>query len=250
MKSTALKGKLERHFARSVHVKHRPLPHSRAFVSFTFDDVPRSACVTGARILEDSGGRGTYYICGGFESDGKTNYFFDGADLRRLRSAGHEIGSHGFAHVDYQSISAREVQADVDRNDRYFESIGLPLATTFSYPFGCVNPAAKKVCAARFSACRGVQPAVNQRQVDLNLIKSLHLYSSLIDLTALTAEFQRLKREGGWLVFMTHAVTEQPDDCDLTPELLQAAVRLAVESNVPIMTVEGVVAELSGGRVA
>lgn len=35
-------------------------------VSFTFDDVPESSWTNGARILEEEGARGTFYISGNF----------------------------------------------------------------------------------------------------------------------------------------------------------------------------------------
>jgi peptidoglycan/xylan/chitin deacetylase (PgdA/CDA1 family) len=33
-------------------------------VSFTFDDVPKSAATVGATILEEYGGRATFYVAG------------------------------------------------------------------------------------------------------------------------------------------------------------------------------------------
>ncbi|MCB8835211.1 polysaccharide deacetylase family protein, partial [Escherichia coli] len=43
------------------------IPVSRPVVSFTFDDVPDTALTNGARILEDHGVRGTFYIAGSLE---------------------------------------------------------------------------------------------------------------------------------------------------------------------------------------
>src|SRR5262245_55669942 len=39
--------------------------NDRPLVSFTFDDVPDSAYTNGARILEDFGARGTFYVAAG-----------------------------------------------------------------------------------------------------------------------------------------------------------------------------------------
>jgi peptidoglycan/xylan/chitin deacetylase (PgdA/CDA1 family) len=37
-------------------------------VSFTFDDVPKSAATVGATILEEYGGRATFYVAGSLVS--------------------------------------------------------------------------------------------------------------------------------------------------------------------------------------
>ena len=40
--------------------------NKRPLVSITFDDVPDTALVNGARVLERHGVRGTFYIAGGY----------------------------------------------------------------------------------------------------------------------------------------------------------------------------------------
>jgi peptidoglycan/xylan/chitin deacetylase (PgdA/CDA1 family) len=43
----------------------------RAIVSFTFDDFPSSAVSNGARLLEDHGARGTFYLTGSYCGRGR-----------------------------------------------------------------------------------------------------------------------------------------------------------------------------------
>jgi peptidoglycan/xylan/chitin deacetylase (PgdA/CDA1 family) len=245
MESTNLRGKIERRMARLLGGRRLWLPRDRAIVSFSFDDVPLSACETGASILEAAGARGTYYVCGGLEGGGNGT-MFDAASLRRLNHKGHEIGSHGFAHLDYQSITAAEVETDIRRNDDYFEAVGLPRATTFAYPYGCVNPAVKRVCGERFVASRGVESRANIGSVDLDLVKAVRLYAHSTSESLLAAEFRRAKLKGGWIVIMTHAVTESPGDFDASPDLLQTAVGLAGNLGFAILSVAAVCDELHG----
>src|SRR5437016_4105888 len=53
--------RLARHFCA---VPYR-LPANNPMVSFTSDDIPQSAASAGAQMLEEYGGRGTFYISGG-----------------------------------------------------------------------------------------------------------------------------------------------------------------------------------------
>jgi hypothetical protein len=53
-------------FARTVAMRNR-----RAIVSFTFDDFPSSAVSNGARLLEDHGARGTFYLTGSYCGRGR-----------------------------------------------------------------------------------------------------------------------------------------------------------------------------------
>ncbi len=58
----AVRGSVRTAFsARTVAMRNR-----RAIVSFTFDDFPRSAVSNGARLLDDYGVRGTFYLTGSY----------------------------------------------------------------------------------------------------------------------------------------------------------------------------------------
>ena len=73
------------------------MPNRRAIVSFTFDDFPQSAVSNGARLLEEHGARGTFYLTGshcGRVLDEAPQY--GAKDLAALVQAGHEIGCHTF----------------------------------------------------------------------------------------------------------------------------------------------------------
>src|SRR5258708_35453756 len=59
-----LAGKASRFLARNVHTKTLALRNGQPLVTFTFDDVPASACHVGALIIERYGARGTYYVSG------------------------------------------------------------------------------------------------------------------------------------------------------------------------------------------
>ncbi len=57
-------GKASRFLARNIRSKVLVLRDTPPMVTFTFDDVPASACDIGASILEKYEARGTFYIAG------------------------------------------------------------------------------------------------------------------------------------------------------------------------------------------
>src|SRR5205085_8843632 len=68
-------------------------------ISFTFDDFPRSAWLTGGAILERWGLRGTYYVSLGLIGQtAPTGAICLPEDVRALVEHGHELGSHTFDH--------------------------------------------------------------------------------------------------------------------------------------------------------
>src|ERR1700722_7595377 len=62
---SAAKTKVSNRLAAHFRVESFRLRNEAPMVSFTFDDIPKSAATTGAGILEDHGGRGTFYVSGG-----------------------------------------------------------------------------------------------------------------------------------------------------------------------------------------
>src|SRR5258708_9108589 len=62
---SALKARVSNRLARHLCTAPFQLPDTRAMVSFTFDDVPKSAATVGAPMLEEYNAKGTFYISGG-----------------------------------------------------------------------------------------------------------------------------------------------------------------------------------------
>ena len=83
-------------------------------MTFTFDDVPASACDLGARILERHGARGTFYVagrgCGSANAGGPLRATI--GQLRTIWANGHEIGCHTFSHPAVRYMSSDELDSD------------------------------------------------------------------------------------------------------------------------------------------
>src|SRR5271168_973358 len=92
---TTVSGKATRFLARHVPTKSLRKIDPQPLVSFTFADVPVSACREGAAILEAHGMRATYYVCaGGRGAVSPSGQLASTDDIAALAARGHEIGCH------------------------------------------------------------------------------------------------------------------------------------------------------------
>lgn len=239
--------KIERRLARLRHRDLLELRPASSVVCFTFDDVPQSACIEGASIIENCDGRATFYICGGLEGLDRSDRYFDAEDILRLNTNGHEIASHGFAHIDYQQSALSDVVADLDRNDEYFMRTGLPHPRHLAFPFGSVSPAVKRHCAARFETARGVENRPNAGSADRALLKTVHLYEGKVSRPEVEELMAAAMTDATWLLFMTHAVIPEPGEFDTTPDQLRHAAQTARNFGLPILTMSQAWQHFSAG---
>src|SRR5271169_4689030 len=69
------------------------------FVSFAFDDFPRTAYTVGGSTLKKFGVRGTYYVAMGLmNTSNELGEQFRLEDLHAAAADGHELASHTFSH--------------------------------------------------------------------------------------------------------------------------------------------------------
>lgn len=215
--------------------------NTRGVISFTFDDVPTTACTAGRKILESNDCQGTFYVCGGLTDqprDGDSGRFHSRAELRSLADAGHELGCHGFTHKSYQQYGRDVWVSDLERNREFFESLGCDMPPrNFAYPLGHVRPSAKKFIGETFVSARGVQPGVQVSSVDLALLKGTPLYQSSITETEIADLVMQTERDNGWLIFITHGVIDDPDPYGCSPGLFEFAVKAAASSQCRVLSV-------------
>ena|ERR1700738_3477530 len=94
------KAKVSHRLAMYLRVDSFRLLNKTPMVSFTFDDIPKSAATTGARLLDEHGARGTFYVSGGVVGSSSPNWEMTDADnILALHARGHEIGCHTFSHI-------------------------------------------------------------------------------------------------------------------------------------------------------
>jgi peptidoglycan/xylan/chitin deacetylase (PgdA/CDA1 family) len=233
-----LQGGLSRKLARYVVTKRVRARNDRPLVTFTFDDIPDSAFIHGARVLEDRGTRGTFYIAGGLcgttEADRR---LISASDCVELHRRGHEIGCHTFSHPVVQSLGPDAFSAELDRNMEFFASLVPDLRLkNFCYPYGMTSLSRKLQAQARFHSCRGSIAGINAGTVDLGMLKGVPI-DHTTDAAKIVRAIDETVRRNGWLIFFTHDVALVPTWIGCTPQLLDTAVATALKRGCDVVTV-------------
>jgi peptidoglycan/xylan/chitin deacetylase (PgdA/CDA1 family) len=151
---------------------------------------------------------------------------FNEQDLEALVSRGHELGGHTLNHVSCRKTALGVFHQEVLDGQAAVQRISKSNSLcNFSYPFGHVTMAGKKVAGAVSRSCRGSLGGINRLTTDLNLLRANRLYGCeglMPKVKELIAENAKCK---GWLSFYTHDVSEQPSKVGCTPEYFEATVR-------------------------
>ncbi len=220
--------------------KNLPIHLKRPIVSFTFDDFPKSAWTVGGEILMRHDARGTYYLCArhcGLKVDGLQQY--DREDLVEISAQGHELGCHTAQHLALPDHDNGAIHADLTENEAFLTGV-VPhqRMTTFAYPYGAVSLRTKRLASEEFAACRGVWPGVNVNRADLALLRCVCLEPHILAERSISAWIEETVRVKGWLVFLTHDVSENPTAFGVTPQLLEQAVTTAMSHGCIVLPVK------------
>ncbi|NWJ26913.1 polysaccharide deacetylase family protein [Rhizobium sp. RM] len=215
-------------------------------VSFTFDDVPESSWTNGARILEEEGARGTFYISGNFV-DGYDNErkMVPAQGCADLVAKGHELACHTYSHRKLSSFSRSELAADLERNDKALAAFdGMSGPRNFSVPFGMASPLMQPLLRKRFKTARSIMPGINKGRTDLHNLAAVELRPDQTYLDAADRWLAEVLQTGGWLIFFTHDVSSTPSFYGCPETKLRDLVRSAVSGGAKVMTVEAAASTL------
>lgn len=219
----------------------RPLAISSEvpIISFTFDDFPRSAFLTGGAILKRFGLAGTYYASFGLMgSQAPTGSIFVVDDLRALLEQGHELGCHTFGHCHSAETKTEAFENSIFENRLALQKL-LPgvLFKTFSYPISPPRPLTKQRVAKHFFCCRGGGQTFNVGTTDLNYLNAYFLEQSKGNVDSVKNLIEQNRRARGWLILATHDVCDAPTPFGCTPGFFGDIVQYAVSSGARVLPV-------------
>ncbi|CAM5798285.1 polysaccharide deacetylase family protein [Rhizobacter fulvus] len=246
-------GKVRRTLAVRRHRRDLRLTGNTPTVSFTFDDAPRTALVTGAAVLEAHGARGTYYLSLALLSTtGELGPIAEPQDLERAVAGGHELGCHTFDHHDAWSTTPENYIASVDRNRAALHDL-LPGHTfhSFAYPKSGATAAVKPALAKRFACCRGGGQTFNTGTTDLNLLNACFIdRRARVDLHSVSALIDRNAEAGGWLIFAAHDIAEGDAAFGCSTSFFETIVQRVVASGSRVLTVSAACEQLRSEALA
>jgi peptidoglycan/xylan/chitin deacetylase (PgdA/CDA1 family) len=208
------------------------------YVSFTFDDFPRSALVEGGSILTRHGVRGTYFTS--LQLLGRPSVSGPIAspdDVRALLRDGHEVGCHTFEHLDGCNSTVEAFEQSIKANRAAFAEL-VPDGTlpVFAYPLDGPVLSIKRAVGKHFVGCRFGGQSFNSGVIDLNLLNSYFLDKrNRGNVDAARTVIQQNAAARGWLIFSTHDVTANPSPYGWEPEYFEQVVRLSLESGARVL---------------
>ncbi len=223
----------------SAHRRVAPLGNAGPFVSFSFDDFPRTAYTVGGSILRSFGVRGTYYVAMGLmNTSNALGDQFHMEDLCLAAKDGHELASHTFGHTSSHGIPLSRFLEDVRKGRRAITETGsFPATANFAYPRGEVTLSAKQAVGREMLSCRGIYGGFNGPLVDLNLLRANSLYGDIDRLNTVERLLRENQSRKSWLIFYTHDVRFNPSPYGCTPEFLESVVHLAVKGGAKVLPV-------------
>jgi len=221
------------------------------YVSFTFDDFPRTAFVTGGRILADHGACGTYFVSGKLlGGPSPSGPIATRNDIGALIDSGHELGCHTFEHLDGTRATVAAFERSILANRAALADM-LPEGDfeVFGYPLNGPVVAVKRAVGRHFVACRGGGQTFNAGAIDLNLLHAYFIDSrNRGDLDAVRRLLAANATARGWLIFATHDVADRASDYGCAPHFLEDVVRLSLHSGARVRTMGEALREMSAAK--
>lgn len=232
----SLKGKLRRRIAKLSQRRPVRMALERPMVTFGFDDAPLTAATAGARVLEDRGVRGVYYVSAGLEGGmGPMGRYAMREDVVRLAAAGHEIACHTFSHIDCGQADEMTMLDDVARNTEGLDAWGLPVRESFAYPYGDTSIPAKRALGARYRTLRTVTAGLIENGSDANQLPAVGIEGPEGEAKAMRW-LDRAADRKAWLMLYTHDVEADPSAWGCTPEALGRLVDAAIARGFEVAT--------------
>lgn len=227
-------------------------------VSLTFDESSEDQ-FQAAQTLKTYGLQGTFFINSGFL--GAPGYLTVD-NVKSLAADGNEIGGHTVNLADLPTLSADEATRQVCIDRRNLMQWGLEVST-FSYPFGAVNPTVESIVKnCGYNGARGQGELRSKAGCpDCALSESIHPADpyrlkapAVVDKTWTLADLQKVVASvpagGGWVQLAFHHVCDNvcdPASVD-TGVFREFAAWLAAESAQRKLAVR-TVGQILGGDV-
>ncbi len=236
---SALRERVSNRLARHFCAAPFQLSGTGPMVSFTFDDVPKSAATVGAPIIEEYNARGTFYVAGGLVDEWSGHWTGISADeIIDLHRRGHELACHTFSHSRAIDLDAMAMTVEMEKNRRYFLALDPSIRIeNFAYPYGFGSVARKRQLSKAYRSSRGILPGVNSGIVDLQFLRATPLIERDIDRDGIDRAFDEAVARDGWLIFYSHDVRAAPSPYGCSPWMLRHALEAASRRGIPILSV-------------
>lgn len=108
-------------------------------IALTFDDGPWKYTSDLLDLLESSGARATFFVCGGNMADGQLTRHGYPSLLRRMVTEGHQVGTHTWSHADLATLDEEDITSQLlDNEQALVQDLGF-IPTYFRPPYFSSN---------------------------------------------------------------------------------------------------------------
>ncbi len=175
-------------------------------VTIAFDDGWESVNETAFSLLQERKIRTTQYIISSVSASGVSEYMTID-QIKRLKNAGHEIGSHSLTHCNQTLLDTNALNDNAKRSKEVLEQYSLGPITTFAYPLGQYSEKTQAIYTKNYPLVRTSDFGYNDRYFDESNIHSAGILNTTSD-----QEFQKwldtAKANKQWVVLVYHRVNE------------------------------------------
>lgn len=207
---------------------------STGIVSVTFDDGWESVTSGAVPILDKHHIRTTQYIISSVAAASVTDYMNFGT-IKRLRQAGHEIGSHSLTHCNQTTLDTNTLEDNAKRSKQILEDQGLGPVKSFAYPLGQYNEKTQTTYSKYYPLIRSSDFGYNDRYFDETDIHS----AGILDKTSeseLKSWLTYAKTHKQWIVLVYHRVNDG-GEYNVTSNQLDRQMTLVEQSGLKILPV-------------
>ena len=116
----------------------------------------------------------------------------------------------------------RRTDSELNRNQFVLKTISSDIVVrNFAYPYGDLSVRTKRYLEARFDSCRSSHAGFNTAVADLGALNAWPLENASLDRQKVAELIAETVRSGGWLIFYSHDVSDEPTRFGVSPDLLE-----------------------------
>jgi len=228
-------------------------------VSLTFDDGWKSHYTEALPILRYFNVHGTFYVISRSLNESNFRFslrpsegFMTLEEVEDMASEGHEIGAHTRSHPYLPRLSPLAQLEEIELGREDLDELGFA-PTTFAYPYGGVTPAGMAAAErVGFTGARTVMKGLNDNSTDPFLLKTFPVEEHT-SLAEMRGWIRHAARTNSWLILMFHEIAPAQRlkrmgfRYGTTPAMLETALSLVYQAELPVVTVEEGLARIGLG---
>lgn len=204
----------------------------KGIVSVTFDDGWQSVNTEATDLLKQYGIRSTQYVVSSV-ADLNVEGYMDITTLKRLKDAGHEIGSHSLTHCNQTLLSPTSMSDNASFSKEVLESRGLGPIKSFAYPLGQYNQATQDIFTKQYPLIRTSDFGYNDRYFDETNIRSMGIVETTSEIE-FKAWLDYAREHRVWLVLVYHRINES-GEYNVTTQQLDKQLKMVSESDLLVL---------------